>query len=173
MRKFGILFCILAVGLTACQGAGNDGQPTTAQKPSTTQSDSLNPDSLADQVDSYVGAGGTTPATDSPNQEDDGSQIPDSSELQEPDDKKTAEGNGADNQSAVSDGTGSFDVKDDTVYATTNVVVRNQPSTKGEPVMNLKKGESVHRVGYGADWTKVEIKGYFYYIATQYLSETP
>ncbi len=74
---------------------------------------------------------------------------------------------------SVADGDGSFTSKDDTVYATTNVVVRNKPSTEGDPVMNLGQGESAHRVGYSETWTKIEYNGYYYYIATRYLTETP
>lgn len=71
------------------------------------------------------------------------------------------------------DAAGSFEAKDDLVYATTNVTVRNAPSVEADPVMTLVQGDSIHRVGYDASWTKVEANGYYYYIATQFLTTNP
>lgn len=152
MKKISVLLCVLALGLTGCQNTGDDNYSVTTDSPSETQSTSLNPDSLADQVDSYLGSGG--------------GEVP-------ADTQSTQQTGETEQDTTVPEDAGEFETKDDTVYATTNVVVRNQPSTTGDPVMNLQQGGSVHRVGYRADWTKVEMNGYFYYIATQYLSETP
>ena len=173
MKKLCVLLCVMTVVFAGCQATENENHKTTTQSPSTTQSTSLNTDSLAEKVDSYVGSGGEVPTGNTTAQGDSQSGIPgnenpeQTGSTQSGDDENTQEGSTASNRTA------DFDERDDTVYATTNVVVRNQPSIAGDPVMNLKKGKSVHRVGYSAGWTKVEIKGYFYYIATQYLSETP
>lgn len=165
MKKI-ILFLIIVISLSGCtQNKKQDAssQENGNQVPAST---ALDPDSLADQVDSYVGQSGAQ----------------DSSATTDPVDVTTAaDAANPSSQSAVTLPAqedrpvviSEYEAKDDTVYATANVVVRNQPSTEGDPVMNLKQGESAHRVAYSSEWTKVEMNGYFYYIASKYLSETP
>lgn len=172
MKKICVLLFVLAMVFTGCQNAENENPTTEKQNSESTQPAALNTDSLAERVDSYVGSGGTAPKPDATEEGDGSGEIPNGTEPQEAGDPPSSEDGSADGEGTTAS-TADFDEKDDTVYATTNVVVRNKPSIAGDPVMNLKKGKSVHRVGYSAGWTKVEMKGYFYYIATQYLSETP
>lgn len=172
MKKLFALLCVMTVFFTGCQAEENKNRETTtqdaaaAQPVTTTQSTSLYTGSLADKVDSYVDSGGTS---DEAANGQGGSQAGTSAgnDVGQTGSTQSAEDDRKEGQTA------DFEERDDTVYATTNVVVRNKPSLAGDPVMNLKKGNSIHRVGYSAGWTKVEVKGYFYYIATQYLSETP
>ena len=172
MRKMVIAVLLLAIGLTGCNSRASE--PSTGESPVQTDmtvSDAtvtLDRESLADQVDSYVQTGGMA----------DGQSVdPGLSEDQGQDDGQAADdllpddGSDAPGETQAAD-TISFEVRDDTVYATTNVVVRNQPSATAEPVMNLLQGESAHRVGYSAEWTKIERNGYYYYVATRYLSES-
>ncbi|MBR6222900.1 MAG: SH3 domain-containing protein [Lachnospiraceae bacterium] len=69
----------------------------------------------------------------------------------------------------VADFDGKFEKKDDLVEATGNVTVRAKPSTSSDPVMLLRKGETIHRIGYSEDWTKVQHENNHFYIASKYL----
>ncbi len=69
----------------------------------------------------------------------------------------------------VDDFSGKFEKKDDLVEAIGNVTVRARPSTSSDPVMLLKKGETIHRIGYSEDWTKVQHENNHFYIASKYL----
>ncbi|MDE5965352.1 MAG: hypothetical protein K2G89_00765 [Lachnospiraceae bacterium] len=160
---------ILVIALSGCGGL-SDSKSSDNQdsKQNQAANESVGPDSLADQVDSYVNAGGTMiPAdrNDVPDAAGDVSEEIESSSGSTSEDSPSGE-------EEPSDGTGDFVAKDDTVYATADVMVRNRPSIKGDPVKLLKAGEGIHRVGYSEQWTKVESKGYYYYIASKYLSET-
>lgn len=170
MKKLGVTLLILALVLTACGNHSEEQKNSTDEEMLTgEQSSSSVPDSLTDRLDSYVADSTADSLTNMQGTQDDDNAGQSADGVASGDDVATTDQNGG---ASVADGTGSFDAKDDTVYASVNVVVRNKPSTSGDPVMNLKQGESVHRVGYSADWTKVELNGYFYYIATRYLSET-
>ncbi len=159
MKKTLAAAIILTLCLTGCQGLQQDSvseNQGSGQTGTDTQELPNVPDSLADKVDSYVNAGGMPNSLDSSgttSEEEQGSTDSD------------------DTQTQTDDEILDFETRDDKVYAITNVTVRNKPSTSGDPVMNLKKGKGVHRVGYNEAWTKVEINGYFYYIASRYLSE--
>lgn len=149
MKKLILLTLLMAYCLTACGDKKGDAQTDTQavgnQTPAVEQTTEkvMMQDSLADQVDTYV--------------------LNNTEQISSEEVDTTTE--------EIADSIGEFEKKDDTVYATTNVVVRNKPSKDGAPVKNLLKGESVHRVGDNGSWTKIELNGYYYYIASQYLSE--
>ena len=167
MKKI-LLFLIIVISLSGC--AQNQAQDTSSQESGNQvpTSTALDPDSLADQVDSYVGQGGT-PDTQDPSATTDPADVTDGDEAAPSSQSAVTLPAQEDRPVVIAE----YVDMDDTVYATANVVVRNQPSTEGDPVMNLKQGESVHRVAFSSEWTKVEMNGYFYYIASKYLSETP
>ncbi len=59
---------------------------------------------------------------------------------------------------------------DETVYATTQVNVRTEPSTEGDIVKTARAGESLHRIKDDGSWSAVEIDGNEYYVSSQYLT---
>lgn len=66
----------------------------------------------------------------------------------------------------------SFKEVEETVYVTELVRVRTEANTEnqGNIYTKLRAGKKLKRVGINKAWSKVEIKGNIYYIATKYLS---
>lgn len=58
----------------------------------------------------------------------------------------------------------------ETVYATSNVKIRENHSTDSEIIAILSKDESITRIGYHEEWSKVLYDGQEYYIASDYLT---
>lgn len=64
-----------------------------------------------------------------------------------------------------------FDLsKAETVWATTKVRVRTQPSLDSEIASNLGAGQSVQRVADDGEWSTVIMDGQVYYVASEYLT---
>ena len=63
--------------------------------------------------------------------------------------------------------------EEETVYATENVNIRTEPNTESEKVAQLKKGESITRIGEADGWSKVIYDGEERYITSEYLALTP
>ena len=65
----------------------------------------------------------------------------------------------------------SYEPRDEEVYATQKVNIREAASTDAAKVGSLEAGASIHRIGYTAEWSKVEYNGTTCYIASEYLSD--
>ena len=64
-----------------------------------------------------------------------------------------------------------FDLsKAETVWATTKVRVRTQPSLDSEIASNLRAGQSAQRVADDGEWSTVIMDGQVYYVASEYLT---
>ena len=64
-----------------------------------------------------------------------------------------------------------FDLSEaETVWATTKVRVRNQPSMDSEIISNLGAGQSAQRVADDGEWSTVIMDGQVYYVASAYLT---
>ena len=65
-----------------------------------------------------------------------------------------------------------FTVVNETVYVKEKVRVRTEADTKNKKNIykKLSRGTPLKRVGYQEKWSKVELDGSVYYIASQYLS---
>lgn len=65
-----------------------------------------------------------------------------------------------------------FSEVSETVYVTERVRVRTEASTESAQTIHttLNRGEELNRVGFNQTWSKVEIDGKIYYVATEYLS---
>ena len=65
-----------------------------------------------------------------------------------------------------------FTLVDETVYVKEKVQVRTEANTKnkGNIYKKLSRGAQLKRVGYQEKWSKVELDGNVYYIASKYLS---
>ena len=64
-----------------------------------------------------------------------------------------------------------FDLsKAETVWATTKVRVRTQPSLDSEIASNLGAGQSAQRVADDGEWSTVIMDGQVYYVASEYLT---
>ena len=64
-----------------------------------------------------------------------------------------------------------FDLSEaETVWATTKVRVRNQPSMDSEIISNLGAGQSTQRVADDGEWSTVIMDGQVYYVASAYLT---
>lgn len=65
-----------------------------------------------------------------------------------------------------------FTLANETVYVKEKVQVRTEANTKNKDNIykKLDKGVQLKRVGYQEKWSKVELDGNIYYIASQYLS---
>ncbi len=64
-----------------------------------------------------------------------------------------------------------FENRDETVYVTASVLnVRASYSTSSQVVGTLNRGDSVRRVAYGAEWSRIVYGDGEYYAATEYLS---
>lgn len=63
-----------------------------------------------------------------------------------------------------------YESKDELVYAIQNVNIRKDASTDADVVFILKTGESVHRIGYNKEWSKVFVDGNEYFVSSQFLS---
>lgn len=64
----------------------------------------------------------------------------------------------------------SFEERDETVYALENVNLRADSSTNAEILSALSKNDSVQRIGYQEEWSKVEWNDQEAYIASDYLT---
>ncbi|MDF2908751.1 MAG: hypothetical protein K0R34_4072, partial [Herbinix sp.] len=65
----------------------------------------------------------------------------------------------------------SFDVVEETVYATTNVKIRSHYTTKDNNVIDiLEAGGTIKRIGVGKEWSKVEFDHSTCYIMSAYLT---
>lgn len=64
-----------------------------------------------------------------------------------------------------------YEPRDEAVYATQKVNIREAASTDSAKVGSLEAGESIHRTGYTAGWSQVEYNGTTCYIASEYLSD--
>lgn len=60
--------------------------------------------------------------------------------------------------------------RDETVYATTRVNVRKEPSQTSAVIALLSSGEEVKRIGYSAGWSKVVYQGETCYVSSDYLT---
>lgn len=73
-------------------------------------------------------------------------------------------------------GTSSVDVPleyekvNETVWATSNVRIREESSTSSDEIAMLNAGEPILRVGYNEEWSKVKYEGRELYIASAYLT---
>lgn len=65
----------------------------------------------------------------------------------------------------------SYEPRDEEVYATQKVNIREAASTDAAKAGSLEAGASIHRIGYTAEWSKVEYNGTTCYIASEYLSD--
>ena len=70
-----------------------------------------------------------------------------------------------------------FTSVDETVYATSQVNLRNGPGTNYDKLGSLSAGNSVHRIGIGtgdySSWSRIELSdGTYAYVASSYLSTT-
>ncbi len=66
-----------------------------------------------------------------------------------------------------------FTTVEETVYAVSNVNLRQSPTTEIENIYNvLRTGESAVRIGYREDWSIVKLDGQKLYVSSQYLSTT-
>ena len=64
-----------------------------------------------------------------------------------------------------------FDLSEaETVWATTKVRVRNQPSMDSEIISNLGAGQSAQRVADDGEWSTMIMDGQVYYVASAYLT---
>ena len=64
-----------------------------------------------------------------------------------------------------------YEPRDEEVYATQKVNIRETASTDAAKAGSLEAGASIHRIGYTAEWSKVEYNGTTCYIASEYLSD--
>ena len=64
-----------------------------------------------------------------------------------------------------------YEPRDEEVYATQKVNIREAASTDAAKAGSLEAGASIHRIGYTAEWSKVEYNGTTCYIASEYLSD--
>lgn len=66
----------------------------------------------------------------------------------------------------------SFTLVDETVYVKETVRVRREANTENQDNIykKLSRGTRLKRVGYQEKWSKVELDGNIYYIASEYLS---
>lgn len=64
----------------------------------------------------------------------------------------------------------SFESVDETVYATTTVNIRSNPSVASDIVSVLARNKSIQRVGVSDEWSKVMVDNKECYIAAQYLT---
>lgn len=59
-----------------------------------------------------------------------------------------------------------YEPRDEEVYATQKVNIRETASTDAAKAGSLEAGASIHRIGYTAEWSKVEYNGTTCYIAS-------
>ena len=72
---------------------------------------------------------------------------------------------------AASQAVDGYEPKDEEVYATQKVNIREAASTDSAKVGSLEAGASIHRIGYTAEWSQVEYNGTTCYIASEFLSD--
>lgn len=64
-----------------------------------------------------------------------------------------------------------YEPRDEEVYATQKVNIREAASTDSAKVGSLEASASIHRIGYTAEWSQVEYNGTTCYIASEYLTD--
>ena len=64
-----------------------------------------------------------------------------------------------------------YEPRDEEVYATQKVNIRESASTDSAKVGSLEASASIHRIGYTAEWSQVEYNGTTCYIASEYLTD--
>lgn len=77
----------------------------------------------------------------------------------------------ASSQAASVQAADSYEPRDEEVYATQKVNIREAASTDAAKMGSLEAGASIHRIGYTAEWSQVEYNGATCYIASEYLSD--
>ncbi len=63
-----------------------------------------------------------------------------------------------------------YEKVNETVWATSNVRIREESSTSSDEIAMLNAGEPILRVGYNEEWSKVKYEGRELYIASAYLT---
>ena len=77
----------------------------------------------------------------------------------------------ASSQAASVQAADSYEPRDEEVYATQKVNIREAASTDAAKMGSLEAGASIHRIGYTAEWSQVEYNGATCYIASEYLTD--
>ena len=77
------------------------------------------------------------------------------------------------NKEEVEDSNGlTFQDVSESAYALENVNIRTKPSTDSQVVSVLQTNDSIKRIGYSEDWSKVLLDENEYYISSMYLTTT-
>ena len=63
-----------------------------------------------------------------------------------------------------------YEKVNETVWATSNVKIREDSSTNSDEIAMLNEGEPILRVGYNREWSKVKYEGRELFVATAYLT---
>ncbi|MBQ4563967.1 MAG: polysaccharide deacetylase family protein [Lachnospiraceae bacterium] len=141
-----VLSLILVLSCTGCKGGSDDqSTPEATKEPSTAGFGTVGGEQTTEAPEQ------TTPeATEEPSTEEPSTEAP------EPE----------------TDGYPSYSYEDrnETVYTTDNLNIRKGPTTDAEIVTVLKKGSSIKRTGYHADWSRLEYEGQVVYAASAYLT---
>ncbi len=85
--------------------------------------------------------------------------------------EETEEETAGTGETEETDNSGSgFERRDETVYATVDVRIRQTPSLDGEVMGILNENESILRTGYSEKWSRVEYDGMECYVSSEYLT---